>query len=440
MPVITSYPAATSIDASDSLVALKDGALSLLTSSNVLHVYEGATLAAAQSAAVSGDTIEVHPGAYALTSGLGKSGVNWHFHAGAVVTATDCYCFDVSTGITFAVTGAGQFLGTRTSGGCGGLRVNHESAVVSFQCQKLRNVDGSASAEAALWVQAATRVYVEAEEISGGSTAYYVIYWESGDLFCNARRIFNEGGATSAATIFSQSTGAGYKMWINADEVFHANSSAFGAVQVGGSSDATSAIWMTVKELRCSASSLYACVAVLGGKFYLNAQKIFNSRTGGVGVRTLTGSPLTYITTQKIEASAALVLGGTGTSWIHCDEFNDSGFSGTTIATSAGTHYISGKSIARTGSGVGVSHSGGTARVDGLYIVPIDGASNYPVSVSGSGLTIKDCVLVAPATPSYCVNAGSSQTVVAAGAIGNKTTNNITFAPTSGYAFDSAVA
>ena len=62
-------------------------------------------LDAAQTAATTGDTIYVRPGAY-TTSGIGKNGVNWYFAPGAVVTGP---IRDGGVAMVFAVSGFGTF-------------------------------------------------------------------------------------------------------------------------------------------------------------------------------------------------------------------------------------------------------------------------------------------------------------------------------------------
>lgn len=62
-------------------------------------------LDAAQTAATTGDTIYVRPGAY-TTSGIGKNGVNWYFAPGAVVTGP---IRDGGVAMVFTISGFGTF-------------------------------------------------------------------------------------------------------------------------------------------------------------------------------------------------------------------------------------------------------------------------------------------------------------------------------------------
>ena len=70
-------------------------------------------LNAARTAAQAGDTIVVLPGSYLPTAPLLKNGVNWHFHAGAIVQETlgvvDMWS-DAGSTVACKVTGWGQFI------------------------------------------------------------------------------------------------------------------------------------------------------------------------------------------------------------------------------------------------------------------------------------------------------------------------------------------
>lgn len=80
------------------------------------------TLTAAKTAAASGDTIVVGPGAYTVSANLAKNGVNWHFSAGATVTRgagdsginqgifDDRDTYGAGEAVVFTVTGAGVFV------------------------------------------------------------------------------------------------------------------------------------------------------------------------------------------------------------------------------------------------------------------------------------------------------------------------------------------
>ena len=96
------------------------------------------TLEAARDAAVSGDTIFVYPGAYAVTTtatnGLAKDGVNWFFYPGAIVTkTTNGWMFNM-IGLTLAsnVYGKGSFY--KTGGTQGVHRCGDNGDYTSLEC------------------------------------------------------------------------------------------------------------------------------------------------------------------------------------------------------------------------------------------------------------------------------------------------------------------
>lgn len=91
-------------------------------------VYHYPTIALAETAASSGDTIEILPGTYTDT-GLGKDGVTYHFHPGAVITTSGSgNIFNLSTAITVKVTGKGVFNMNSATANAVAFKTNHASA------------------------------------------------------------------------------------------------------------------------------------------------------------------------------------------------------------------------------------------------------------------------------------------------------------------------
>lgn len=71
------------------------------------------TVEAAQAVAISGDTIFVYPGTYTPAANLGKNGVNWHLHTGAILNGTNS--FNDAGGMTFKISGGGKLSGTNVA-------------------------------------------------------------------------------------------------------------------------------------------------------------------------------------------------------------------------------------------------------------------------------------------------------------------------------------
>lgn len=89
------------------------------------------TITAAQTDASSGDTIVIMPGTYS-DSGLGKSGVTYHFLPGANISSAS-NIWTITTAIAYRVTGLGSF--TCTGAGIFIFNIGHASA--DFYCEFL---------------------------------------------------------------------------------------------------------------------------------------------------------------------------------------------------------------------------------------------------------------------------------------------------------------
>lgn len=104
------------------------------------------TLTAAKTAAQSGDTIVVRPGTYNDTDLL-KNGVNWHFEAGAIVTASGLVGIfdDTASGANGAIIsqigGAGNFLCTNA---CNPIKISNAASVVQIEAGTIQSVSGVA--------------------------------------------------------------------------------------------------------------------------------------------------------------------------------------------------------------------------------------------------------------------------------------------------------
>jgi hypothetical protein len=93
-----------------------------------------ATLLAAQTAAPSGTTIVVRPGAY-TSAPLGKNGVNWYFVPGASVTFSSGNGFVAATAMTFKVRGYGNF--NCTAGSARFVWTDNAGANVDIECDTI---------------------------------------------------------------------------------------------------------------------------------------------------------------------------------------------------------------------------------------------------------------------------------------------------------------
>lgn len=129
------------------------------------------TLAAAKSAAVSGDLIVVGPGTYNERNLL-KNGVNWYFHPGATVSFTGASAGgifdDSSTGangqVICSITGFGSFTSNCSVAGAPTVWVSNASSNIRISAIDLLNDSPGASPNSAIVVGAGT-LYVDAVRI-----------------------------------------------------------------------------------------------------------------------------------------------------------------------------------------------------------------------------------------------------------------------------------
>lgn len=99
------------------------------------------TITAAQTAASSGDTIFIFGGQTYTDSGLGKSGVTYHY-LGSPTHTTNAVIYETSAGITFTVLGDAVF----NSGSAATVRaLTSSSNNITFKCKSATRTSGGAS-------------------------------------------------------------------------------------------------------------------------------------------------------------------------------------------------------------------------------------------------------------------------------------------------------
>lgn len=100
---------------------------------NIVYHYQ--TIQAAESDAITGDTIVVMPGAYSA-NGLGKDGVTYYFMPG-VTNSSSLNMFNLSAAMTVVVRGEGVFTITASSATLAVFAVSHASAVLDAQFKEI---------------------------------------------------------------------------------------------------------------------------------------------------------------------------------------------------------------------------------------------------------------------------------------------------------------
>lgn len=197
-------------------VVHKDGSNRAYIAAADTDAARGAALIAAETAAISGDTIYVAPGTYSVTVSLAKDGCNWWFAPGATVSWTlggTGYLFDDGGSVmTYSVGGAGKFIrrpdlylnaATNTAGVYG---QRNASTNVSFDFDRVRleivgngllNDDEFARQYNAVAVQAGKfrcrghRLEVDIENFPSGAAlpVQAGLWWKNGEMNCDIQEI-----------------------------------------------------------------------------------------------------------------------------------------------------------------------------------------------------------------------------------------------------------
>lgn len=418
------------------------------------------TITAAKNAAVSGDTIVVMPGTY-TENNLLKTGINYHFLPGAIVTYTDPGTGDgyglfddrASGAVTCKISGEGQFhygvviqnwaaaeeepsaIPPNVANIRGLFVVTEANSDIKFSFRKATistpisahvilaengtvNVQFSDIEDLLFGVQTLLGTFEEApvyaESGANGVT------WGIGECHVTGQRIkVSEYCVWPTCPAGFASTA---NLWVNV-QLLHNRGLASSAVYYSGLSDTpiTWKSWIVANEIRSDASVFAGVSGNAGGRHYLSAQKI----SGPIALAftsTATAPGEYWINAQKITGNTAgAYLTYTGnTATVHIDAMHIEATTGSAITNAGGTLNLRAGNINQA-NGVGVTHSVGTTRITGTRIntTATDSASNYPILVSGAGVVINDCVLLAPALAD-CIGAATAQTVTNTGSYANK--------------------
>ena len=335
------------------------------------------TLAAAKTAASSGDTITVRPGSYSGTNLL-KDGVNWYFYPGGTVTQTSGSGIfdDTSSGangsVTSVIGGSGRFISNAYV-----IKSNAPASNITL------NADFIGGSNQFLVKHSGTgTITINANQLYSATGP--VIWWlyGSGDMVVNAHVI---QGVKTAIYCSGTASGGG-QLYVRSDlikETSAALSSEFGAISVSGTNQLDSRVWVYASQIE---SVNNAAVHVKSNKLYVTAQKIFGPITndgGELWVMNAKLSPLAGQSSIGVNLTA-------GTSYITSNQIEDSTTStADLIYVSGGTHYVGGLAATRVNNGNGVSVSGGYLTLTGLSIKTL--ASYSDLVQTGGVLTVLGC-------------------------------------------------
>lgn len=237
------------------------------------------TLAAARTAATSGDTIFVRPGNYSVTTNLLKNGVNWEFSPGATVTKTDtgnAGLFDDSSNganepVTCVIGGNGSFytsgIPADTIANSGVIRVTNASSNIVLHAETISANETTTTHASPAIFQSEGDLSVFSNKINGNVSA---IWWEGGELYVRANEATCKGEDYGTLYLLNVS-GINGRAWLDIQrwEATHINAFSLGGLDVAD----VAQIWIFFKEMIAPAGGFFAD-SDCGGKWYLNGQKI----------------------------------------------------------------------------------------------------------------------------------------------------------------------
>lgn len=404
------------------------------TASGVVNRFDRPYLTptAAKTAATSGDTIIVRPGAYTTAASLAKNGVNWRFEPGASVTFAD----DVSTAgiwddggsaMTFTVDGYGDFTRSTTDDGLIFHLVNcsHASSNITVRGRDFNGVaiDGACS----VFRGVSGELNYDTRNIIATGSNIYANWWINGDMRGRAKFCSSEYVA-AASSVTATPTGEGH---FTCEEVH-------GIVASDGS-DTVAAYWVTGNILVGSTAG-----AVLGGgnRLYTRFQKVSGPINCSAG--------LLYAVQDKISALAngssgipALVSVTGGTAYVKTMHYDPVTFTGQMIKQTGGTLKMFGGDYVGIASSDGFEITGGTADLRNVVLNTAASTTDNPIVKSGGTLILRACTLVSNGSRDS-IEAGTAQNVVAMNCWANNpvdanVTVTINTEPLTGFTVDADV-
>jgi hypothetical protein len=277
------------------------------------------------------------------------------------------------------------------------VSVTNSSSDIRIECNGMDYETATDDTDGACVYQSGGRLSVLADKLTTSLTNVTSgVWWTNGDCFVVANEITVFYAPVYANVTTSPSGG----LYVRAQ---HLNSTGYQAVY-NISTQAEAKVWVDAPLIE----GLVQGVLVSGGKTYITAQKIAGmvlDFTPTFGVVECDGGAL-WVTTEKITTTKS-----------------------NAIITSAGTSHITVQQIEDLGNMThGLTHSGGTTRLNDAYIAPGNTVLNtlYPVNVTSTGCTLKNVLMIAPANTSNAIFGNASQNVQLVGCAANKTTSGVT--------------
>lgn len=387
----------------------------------------GTALLTARTAAASGDTIVVGPGAYTLTTGqLLKNGVNWHFANGATVTKNhanygglfdDSATYGAGEAVTCIISGSGKFIYTSTDSNAATERnslliLTNTSSNVTIHCHSLADTSVAESNNGCIRHAGGT-LSIHCETIS--STNANGVWWSDGELYVNCDTIITGRNAVYSSANDAVGSGDGHitniwqsgHMWINARKIIVSGGSPLYAYAIYTVSDITTPrVWIDAYEIECTKDGP---AVYCGGNFvYIRSMKVFNSFAGTV--LSIPGTSAVYCVYGTLWLNVQKIVGGkdkgsgtkgsainfaSGTAFINAENIEDNGvstqpliYSDTNTVEVAGTLNLKFQTCSKAANGVAIKSSEALNTINVLDGKITTQASQYDLEQSAGTLNV----------------------------------------------------
>lgn len=387
---------------------------------------------AAVAAATSGDLVWVRPGAYDITTNIGKNGVNWHLEPGATITImadVEASMFDDTSGpLVFTVSGSGVLVtdpmdlaGTLP---CHIFNTSNAGTKIDFQVLDMKHggtVIGAGVTYSNLINQLGGSITGTARDLLANENgSCYPVWWVDGPLSLNFRNIIGTNGTAASFPSVNNPTGEAY---LRGDLIQSLNPGATALDQFvpdTPTADSAARVWIDVLQIKAAngINGDYAIQKTSGGNLYVQCQKV----SGRISTYGAHGE--FYWDTQKHQSQDAedptpvFELAGFK-SYINIGKYTDGQNDEALLTVSAGTHFVNIDDMTRSNAGNGIHVTGGELRLtNSLVNTEVDSTSS-PVLVEGGTLILAGSTLVAEATADS-IEAPTAQTVISYGSYANK--------------------
>lgn len=348
----------TSINVANTLFVSKDGNDS--TGLRERFDKHFLTITAAQTSAVSGDTIIIYPGTYTDTS-LGKNGITYHFMTGANINTTG-QIFYVVTPMSLNITGYGSFTSDN--------KMFRFAAAGTFNVTCLNITQTGAYGVEAVGI------------VSTNAVANITVL---GKILCSDRGInVTTGGKAyitaknveAARLAFSNEGGSGSQLYVECDDILVTGSSANTDTCVAVIGDGYTEIRSRFRMTNASSSwGAITCATTFSGTLKTYGDIESSGVNAMYIVGTVTG---TYIHRGNITGGKIDVTSGLA---VNLSIYGDivSSVNGTAvIIVSSSNVYLNGK-VSNTFSNANshaITKQGGTLRLDGTVLVAAHASAN----------------------------------------------------------------